>query len=109
MSTESHSDSHAHHVVPIRTYLMVFSALTFLMFLTVGVATIHLGPFNIVVAMAIAITKAVLIMLFFMHVKYSSKLTWVFVAGAFVWFALMIVLVSMDFASRGMQVYPSSW
>jgi cytochrome c oxidase subunit 4 len=88
---------------------MVFGALTFLMFLTVGVATIPLGPFNIVVALAIAITKAVLIMLFFMHVKYSSKLTWVFVVGAFIWLGLMVVLVSMDFASRGMQTYGTHW
>ncbi|MBI5093171.1 MAG: cytochrome C oxidase subunit IV family protein, partial [Candidatus Hydrogenedentes bacterium] len=66
-------------------------------------------PMNIVVALAVAVTKAVLIMLFFMHVKYSSKLTWVFVVGAFVWLAIMLVLVCMDFASRGMQTYGAPW
>ena len=107
MSAESHSQPH--HIVPVKIYIRNFLVLMALMILTVAVASVPLGSMNVVVALAVAVTKATLIILFFMHVKYSSKLTWVFVGGAFVWFALMMVLVSMDFASRYMQTYGAPW
>ena len=91
----------AHHVVPLRVYLAVFGALLVLTALTVWVAEIDLGPLNTVVALSIATLKAVLVVLWFMHVRYSSRLTWVFVAAGFLWLALLIGGTLGDYFSRG--------
>ena len=61
---------------------------------------------NTVVALAIAVTKAMLVVLYFMHVRYSSRLTWVVVAGGFLWLLIMIGLTMSDYLSRGMLTYP---
>ena len=68
---------------------------------TVGVAFIDLGRFNLPAAMVVAVVKAVLIILFFMHVKYAPRLTWVFAAAGFFWLAIMLIFTMTDYVSRG--------
>ncbi len=84
-----------------KTYLMVWGGLLFLLLLTWGMAELNLGPFNTVVAMLIALAKMLLVVLFFMHVRYSTRLIWIFVCGGFFWFAIMIVLTLADYFTRG--------
>lgn len=95
-----HHDPMVHHIIPVATYLRVFAALFVLFILTVAVAFVHLGPLNFVVAITIAVIKAVLIILYFMHVRYSSRMTWVFAGAAFIWLALLLSLTMADYLSR---------
>ena len=88
------------HVVPMRTYLAIFAALMVGTAVTVLVAFQDLGPMNTVVALTIAAVKALLVVLWFMHVKYSSRLTWLFAAAGFLWLVLMIGLTMADFETR---------
>ena len=88
------------HIVPVKTYWAVFLSLLVLTVVTTGIAYIDLGRFNIVVALAIAIFKACLVILFFMHVKYSTKLTKTIVASGFVFFAIMIFFTMTDLLTR---------
>jgi len=94
------------HIVSKKLYFVIFGALMVLTFLTVWVATIDLGALNTPVALAIAVTKAVLVVLYFMHVRYSSRLTWVVVAGGFLWLIIMIGLTMSDYLTRGFLTYP---
>ncbi len=89
------------HVVSLKLYFAVFATLMVLTALTVWVAFIDLGAMNTVVALAVAVTKATLVTLFFMHVKYSSRLTWLVVASGFFFLAIMFALTMADFVSRG--------
>src|SRR5256885_3455446 len=84
-----------------KSYYWVWVALLLLLLLTWGLAQINLGPFNIIVMLLIALFKTVLVILFFMHVKYSPRLLWVFVAAGFVWLAIMIDLTLSDYFTRG--------
>jgi cytochrome c oxidase subunit 4 len=72
-----------------------------LLALTVGAALIDLGPFQFAVSMAIAVAKAVLIILFFMHVRYSSRLTWIFSGASFLWLMVLIGITVSDYLTRG--------
>jgi len=96
------------HIVSKKVYFVIFGALMILTALTVWVANIDLGSekLNTVVALAIAVTKAMLVVLYFMHVRYSSRLTWVVVAGGFLWLLIMVGLTLSDYLSRGLLVYP---
>jgi cytochrome c oxidase subunit IV len=89
------------HVISVRTNLIVFAILMLLLVLTVGVAYINLGVMGLPVAMAIATVKAVLIVLYFMHVRWSTPITWVFAGSAFFWLAIMIFLTLNDYLTRG--------
>ncbi len=89
------------HIVPLRVYFSVFGALMFFTVLTYFAATIDLGSFNLVVALTIAIIKASLVVLFFMHVKYSTTLTKAVVASGFFFFLIMIFFTMNDLATRG--------
>jgi len=89
------------HVVPRKVYYAVFAALLVLTAVTTAVAFVDLGPWNTVVALGIAFLKATLVALFFMHVKYSTRLTQIIVAGGIFWLAILIVLTLSDFVSRG--------
>ncbi len=89
------------HTIPsIRTYGFVYLALMLLLALTVGAAYLNLGSANILVALAIAVVKVVLIALYFMHLKGSNRLAWVFSAMGVAWLALLIGLTTLDFVSR---------
>ncbi len=89
------------HIVSKNLYFLIFGALMVLTAITVFVAFIDLGPLNDVVALVIAVTKATLVILFFMHVRYSSRLTWLVVIGGFFWLAIMFVLTGSDYLTRG--------
>jgi cytochrome c oxidase subunit 4 len=89
------------HIVPTRVYYTIFGVLMLCTGLTVAIAFIDLGPFNIVAALVIAVFKAALVILFFMHVKYGSRLTWVVVVGSVFWLAILLVLTFSDYVTRG--------
>jgi cytochrome c oxidase subunit 4 len=88
------------HILPIKLYLGIFAALLVLTGTTVWVATIDLGRMNVIVALTIACLKALLVILYFMHVRYSSKLTWVFVGAGILWFLIMVAFTVADYHSR---------
>ncbi len=94
------------HIVPTRVYYLVFLALMVGTAATVWVAFLDLGFANTAVAMGIAVTKATLVILYFMHVKYSSRLTWVVVASGFIWLGILFVLGLSDYLSRGWIAQP---
>ena len=91
------------HVSPKSMYYTIFGALMIFTALTVGVAFIDLGILNFPVAIGIAVTKATLVILFFMHVNHSSKLTKLIVGASFFFLILLFGLTMMDYLSRGMQ------
>jgi cytochrome c oxidase subunit 4 len=81
-------------------YIAVFVALLLLLGLTVGIAEVDFGPWNFPIAGAIATAKAVLIMLYFMHVRYSPALIWLVAAAGFFWLAILFSLTMADFLTR---------
>ena len=89
------------HVSPRSTYYTIFGALMLCTALTVGAAFINLGNLNFPVALAIAIFKATLVVLFFMHVKYGSRMTKLIVMTAFFFLGIMLTLTMSDYLSRG--------
>ena len=91
----------SNHVVSIKLYVAIFLTLMVLTALTVAAAFVDLGALNTVVALGIAVTKATLVILFFMHVKHSSRLTWLVVASGFVFLAIMLAFTMADIVSRG--------
>ena len=90
----------AHHIVSPVVYAMIFGVLLVGTLLTVGAAMIPLGPFNAAVAIGIACTKAIFVVLFFMHVKYSSKLVKLTVASGFFTFLILVTMSMSDYISR---------
>jgi cytochrome c oxidase subunit 4 len=89
-----------HHIVTPAVYAMVFVSLLVGTAVTVVAAYINLGIFNPVVALAIACTKAVIVILFFMHVKYQSKLVKLTVSSGFFTFLVLITMTLSDYMSR---------
>ena len=88
------------HIVEKKTYYTVFAALMAFLAATIGIAYIHLGRLNVFAALTIAFIKAGLIILYFMHVRYSSRLLWIFVAAGFFWLAILFALSFADFLTR---------
>jgi len=88
------------HVLPLRTYVAVFLALLVGTALTVWASTHDFGPLNDPIALAIAGTKATIVILFFMHVKYQTRLIWVFAAAGFVWLVIFFALILADYTTR---------
>ena len=82
------------------TYCMIFLLLMLLLVATVVAGSLDLGRWNTVIALLIAVLKALLVVLFFMHVRHSSRLTWVFAGAAFVWLGLLLGLTLTDYISR---------
>ena len=89
------------HLIPVRTYLTVFVGLIILLALTIFVAFFDFGVFNKVIALIIAVTKASLITAFFMHLRYSNRLTWIFAGLGVFGFILMLLLAMGDYMARG--------
>jgi cytochrome c oxidase subunit IV len=89
------------HVSPLSIYLTIFGALMALSAITVGAAFVNLGSFNPIVALLIAGIKATLVILFFMHVKYSSQLTKITVVLSLFFVAILFAETLMDYATRG--------
>ena len=94
------------HVMPVRTNVMVFVALLVLLVMTVGAAYLPLGILHVPVAMTIAAIKAVLIVLFFMHLLHSHKLMMVVSVASLLWLAIMVVLTLNDYLTRGVLDIP---
>ena len=84
-----------------RAYYVVFAVLIVLTAVTVAVAYLDLEPLNTVAALGIAAVKALLVLLYFMHLRYSGRLVWLFAAAGFVFLALLIGLMLGDVVSRG--------
>ena len=97
------------HVIPKKLYILIFAALIALTGLTTGVAFINLGKWNTVVALAIAVCKATLVVLFFMHLRWSSNLLRMVVAASLLWLAILIVLTLSDVFTRDWTPVPSNW
>ena len=95
-----------HHVIPVRTYVTIYIALMILLVATVGVAFIDLGPLNLLVALAIAVTKAVLIVLFFMHIRYASGLSRLFAGIGFFWLLILFSQTLADYFTRSWLTSP---
>ncbi|HYM23679.1 MAG TPA: cytochrome C oxidase subunit IV family protein [Vicinamibacterales bacterium] len=93
------------HVVPRRTYYLIFGILIFCTYLTVQIAFFDLGVFNTVAALTIAAFKAVLVVLFFMHVKYSTRLTWAVVICGLFWLGIMLTLTLTDYTTRAWRAF----
>jgi cytochrome c oxidase subunit 4 len=91
---------HSEHIVSPKVYGVIFGALLLGTAITVIASYLELGIFNPIVALAIACIKAVLVILFFMHVKYSSRLTKLTVAAGFFTFIVLITMSMTDYISR---------
>jgi len=105
----SEHSGHTGHVVPVSIYVSVFLALMVGTALTTGVAYINLGRWNTVVALAIAVTKMLLVVLFFMHVKYATGLTRVVIICGFFWLGIMITLSCADELTRAWEINAVGW
>lgn len=121
MSTHQHHHDNetevveTHHLIEPIVYYRVFALLVALFIATVAVAFFDLShllnwpPANIVVALIIAVAKATVIVLYFMHVKYSSRLTQAFAMSAIVWLSLLFIFSFGDYFTRGLIPQPGSW
>ena len=89
------------HIVPIRVYVTIFLALLVGTALTVWAGLQDFpGPLNVVIAMTIAVIKATLVVLYFMHVRYSSRLIWLILASALFWMGILFALTFSDYLTR---------
>ena len=93
------------HLVPRRVYYVIFAILAFCTYLTWQVSVFDLGPLNTIVALAIAVFKATLVVLFFMHVRYSTRLTWVVVLSGVFWLAILLSLTMTDYLTRPWKTF----
>jgi cytochrome c oxidase subunit 4 len=84
----------------LQTYIVVYALLMAGLAATVGVAYVHLGYWNLPTALAIAFAKATLVVLYFMHVMYSPRLTWIAVCAGLIWLAILLSLTVADYVSR---------
>lgn len=91
----------AHHVPALKLYYGIFGILMVGTALTVLVAFYDLGPLNNVMMLTIAVVKAMFVILYFMHVRWSSRLTWVIVASGFFWLLILFTFTMTDYLSRG--------
>lgn len=118
MSTHTHHETEVidtHHIIEPYVYYRVFAILIVLFIATVAVAFFDLSkmlnwpPANIVVAMIIAVAKATVIVLYFMHIKFASRLTQVFAVSAMIWLSLLFIFTFADYFTRGWIPQPGSW
>jgi cytochrome c oxidase subunit 4 len=90
------------HIVPVRVYLVIFAALMVGTALTIWAGLQDFpGPLNVIIALTIAVIKATLVVLYFMHVRYSSRLIWVIFASALFWMGILFALTFSDYWTRG--------
>jgi len=88
------------HVTPLKVYIGIFLTLMVMTAITVAVAYVNLGQLNKVVALGIASFKATLVVLYFMHVKYQSRLTKLVVVTGFFFLAILLGMTMIDYGSR---------
>jgi len=96
-------EASSHKVEKMWIYLVIYALLMALLIGTVAASQFDLGRANVVIALGIAVAKALLVILFFMHVRHSSRLTWIFTAAAFLWLSLLLGLTMTDYAGRGLM------
>ncbi|HEX8161172.1 MAG TPA: cytochrome C oxidase subunit IV family protein [Pyrinomonadaceae bacterium] len=96
------------HIVSRKVYFLIFGALMALTALTVLAAQVSFGneAIGTVIALTIAVAKATLVVLYFMHVRHSPRLTWIVIASGFLWLAIMIGLTMSDYLTRGWSALP---
>ncbi len=104
-----HGEHGPGHIVPVGVYVLVFLALMAGTALTTWIAYINLGPWNTPVALTIAVCKMLLVVLFFMHVKYATGLTRVVIICGFFWLGIMITLSLSDELTRHWELNPAPW
>jgi cytochrome c oxidase subunit 4 len=109
MSDPAEHSEHTEHIVPISVYVGVFLVLMIGTALTTAVAYVDLGRWNTVVALAIAVTKMLFVVLFFMHVKYNPGLSRIVIVGAFFWLGIMICFSMADELTRSWEYNPLPW
>jgi cytochrome c oxidase subunit 4 len=98
-------DLMAKHITSEKTYYLIFAALIGMTLLTVALSFVKLGGLHLIVGLAIATTKAVLVALFFMHLLYTSRLSWtMFLSGLF-WLGILLSLTLADYLSRNLMSY----
>lgn len=98
-------ESSQDHIVPVRIYLLVFAALMVLLVLTFIASTWAIGALGgLIVALTIAITKATVIILYFMHVRYTQRVIWVVVLAGFFWLGIMFTIMFADHFGGGVGV-----
>ncbi|MCY7346608.1 MAG: cytochrome C oxidase subunit IV family protein [Pyrinomonadaceae bacterium] len=109
---DSDTDEHSqgHHIVSLSVYAIVFAVLFFGTIITYFVATIDLDGIlfpgaNTLVALLIAFTKMICVVLFFMHVYWSSRLIWLTAIAGFFWLAIMFAFTMQDYLTRGAGVF----
>lgn len=100
------SEHNEHHIVPKRVYFLVFITLIVMTWVTAIVSTVDLGRLNVYVALSIAIFKASLVILFFMHVKYGTKLTKMIVLAGLYWLILVLFIAMLDLWTRNWMGVP---
>lgn len=101
-----HTNGHdTHHVVPLKIYYTIFGLLMLCTYLTVQLAFMDLGPMNTIAALGIATFKATIVVLYFMHVKYSSRLTWAVVLGSLFWLGIMLSITMSDYLTRPWRTF----
>lgn len=98
-----------HHIVPVRVYLGIISILMVLTIITVWAAFMDFGFLNTVIAVAIAVVKALLVVMFFMHLKYSARILWLYAGAGAVFFIIMLAFLLSDYASRDWLTRPQPW
>lgn len=94
------------HIDSIKTYVVVLLTLLLATVLTTAVAFVDLGAFSVVVALGIAVCKMLLVALFFMHIRHSTKLTKLVVVGGLLWLLILLTLTLTDFVTRGILGVP---
>lgn len=92
--------SDRHQTLPVSTSVVIFAALLILLFMTIGAAYLDLGPLAVPIAFTIATIKALLIVFYFMHVKFSSTLIKLFSMGASLWVVILLVFTLSDYLGR---------
>ena len=91
------------HVVPTRTYYTIFILLMALLALTIGLSYIDVGRgWNDLFALGIAVIKALLVAIFFMHLRWGSRLSWVFALAGVVWLGILLVLSTSEYITRNL-------
>lgn len=98
-----------HPITPVRTYVIIWLALSILTVITFLVSKVDLGAMNIVIALLIAAFKMSLVIWFFMHVKTDNPLTKLFVFAGFFWIAILLVLTLGDYFSRTWMPLGKFW
>jgi len=93
------------HIVPTRVYYTIFFILAACTYLTWQIAYFDFAPFNTIAALTIAAFKATIVVLFFMHVKYGTRLTWAVVIGSVFWLGILLALTMGDYLTRVWRTY----